>query len=37
MVKSIERVEFLKDISEDALHDILYSLQGKVYEEGEIL
>ena len=37
LIKTIERVEYFRDIGLDALHDILYSLEAKRYEAGTIL
>ena len=30
--KSIQKVEYFKDIGEDALHDIIYNLKTKTYQ-----
>jgi hypothetical protein len=35
--ESFQKVEYLRDIGEDALHDVLYSLQATRYKAGYIL
>jgi len=37
IVKSIEKVEYFRDIGEDALHDIIYNLKGRKCLKGTIL
>lgn len=36
-LECLQRIDFLKDIEEDAIHDILYNLEAKRYEAGAIL
>lgn len=35
--KSIQRVEYFKNIGDDALHDIIYNLKIKMFKKGDIL
>ena len=37
MVKSIQKIEYFKDIGDDALHDIIYNLNGENFNKGDIL
>jgi hypothetical protein len=33
----LEKVEYFRGIDEDALHDLMYGLEGIEFEEGDIL
>lgn len=35
--KHLEYIEYFQDIGEDAIHDIMYNLQGHSFLEGEII
>ena len=37
IIENITKIEYFKDIGDDALHDIIYSLQTKKYQKDEIL
>lgn len=37
IIQSLEKIEYFQDIGEDALHDIIYNLQTKKFQEDEIL
>ena len=35
--ESIQKVEYFKDIGDDAVHDIIYNLKGRKFHKGDIL
>jgi len=35
--RTLEKVEYFRDIGQDAIHDVLYGLKGAKYEPGDIL
>jgi hypothetical protein len=37
MIKSITKIEYFRGISDDAMHDIIYSLNTKQYKKDDML
>ena len=37
MIKSITKIEYFRGISDDAMHDIIYSLSTKQYKKNDML
>jgi len=37
VIKSISSIPYLKNIGDDAVHDIIYNLKGTQFNKGEIL